>query len=175
MSCELKKRNINNFYWFWVNNDFFDSYIGYFTPVDIAVYAYLCRCADNKTQDCFPSEKTIAVNIGSSDRTVRKSIKKLTLYRIVVVTKKRGSKGKWLHNFYNLINKSEWFIPKPKELVSSGGSSNIINPEEFKHINRRNLIPLNNTKLNKKINYIRKGAREITNKFSLNRPDNESP
>ena len=40
-------------------------------PNEIAVFTFLCSCADNKTFDCFPSVKKIAKACNMGQSTVR--------------------------------------------------------------------------------------------------------
>ena len=46
-------------------------------PGELAVYAYLRRCENRKTQQCWPSDKTIGKAAGMSENTVSKYIGKL--------------------------------------------------------------------------------------------------
>lgn len=46
-------------------------------PNEIAVFAYLCSCADNKTFECFPSAQKIAKACGVGESTVRAITHKL--------------------------------------------------------------------------------------------------
>ncbi len=43
-------------------------------PGELAVYAYLLRCANRKTGQCWPSYKTIGRAVGLSPNTVRKYV-----------------------------------------------------------------------------------------------------
>ena len=46
-------------------------------PGELAVYAYLRRCENRKTHQCWPSYKTIGKAVGMSENTVSKYIGKL--------------------------------------------------------------------------------------------------
>lgn len=46
-------------------------------PGDLAVYAYLRRCADWKTGTCHPSYETIGSAVGLSKGSVRKYVSRL--------------------------------------------------------------------------------------------------
>ena len=46
-------------------------------PGELAVYAYLRRCENRKTHQCWPSYKTIGQAVGMSENTVSKYIGKL--------------------------------------------------------------------------------------------------
>ena len=47
------------------------------SPGEFAVYAYLLRCANRRTQQCWPSYKTIGMATQMSVNTVRKHIRSL--------------------------------------------------------------------------------------------------
>ena len=68
------------------------------------VYVSLCRHADNKTQECWPSLKKIAEELNISLPMVQRAIKILEKNQIII--KKRL--GKKLNNRYVLLDKSEW-------------------------------------------------------------------
>ena len=46
-------------------------------PGELAVYAYLCRCENRKTHQCWPCYKTIGKAVDMSENTVSKYIGKL--------------------------------------------------------------------------------------------------
>lgn len=50
---------------------------------EIAVYAYLLRCENRKTFQCYPSYKTIGKAVGMSKNTVRKHVDGLTKKRLI--------------------------------------------------------------------------------------------
>lgn len=50
---------------------------------EIAVYAYLLRCENRKTFQCYPSYKTIGNAVGMSKNTVRKHVDGLTKKRLI--------------------------------------------------------------------------------------------
>lgn|SRR5699024_508134 len=60
---------------------------------DIAVIACICSFADNYTGEAFPKVETIAECIGSSSRTVHRSLKRLSEKGVLEIekTKKKGS------------------------------------------------------------------------------------
>ena len=43
-------------------------------PGELAIYAYLRRCENRKTHQCWPSYKTIGKAVGMSENTVRKHV-----------------------------------------------------------------------------------------------------
>ena len=50
---------------------------------EIAVYAYLLRCENRKTFQCYPSYKTIGNAIGMSKNTVKKYVDSLIKKRLI--------------------------------------------------------------------------------------------
>jgi len=72
-----------------------------------AVYNSLCRHAEFQTQKAFPSQQKIAYEHKISVRTVRRGLKKLIDYKIVIAEQIR-EKGKFRSYLYTLLNKSEW-------------------------------------------------------------------
>lgn len=61
----------------WIDNEVIDQHSKKIGALALAVYAVLCRHADNKTGTCFPSQCLIAEKLSISIPTVRKSIKAL--------------------------------------------------------------------------------------------------
>jgi helix-turn-helix protein len=66
-----------------------------------AVYGVLCRFADNRSQRCFPSQKTIADIINCSPTTVRKGLALLQKEKLISVAQK-GKLGRRF-NIYTLL------------------------------------------------------------------------
>ena len=66
-------------------------------PGELAVYAYLRRCENRKTHQCWPSYKTIGRAVGMSENTVAKYIGSLEHKGLIrteptIVTTKAGKK-----------------------------------------------------------------------------------
>ena len=66
-------------------------------PGELAVYAYLRRCENRKTHQCWPSYKTIGKAVGMSENTVAKYIGSLEHKGLIrteptIVTTKAGKK-----------------------------------------------------------------------------------
>ena len=66
-------------------------------PGELAVYAYLRRCENRKTHQCWPSYKTIGRAVGMSENTVAKHVASLENKRRIrteptLVTTKAGKK-----------------------------------------------------------------------------------
>ena len=64
----------------------------------IAVYAVLCRFANNDTQEAYPSLATIARLIGCSKPTVIKSLKTLETEALISIEKVKSQHGDHDHN-----------------------------------------------------------------------------
>jgi len=104
---------------YWMDDTYLNGYAKYLRPMATAVYMSLCRHAD-KEQSCFPAEITIAKEHGIGERTVRGKIALLKDWNIIRSKRTRSQKGKWMHNTYFLLDKSEWKRPQAK---SASGSS----------------------------------------------------
>lgn len=94
-----------------------DAYLnGYARLCGIAatgVYMSLCRHA-SKEQQCFPSKKLMGEELGISEKTVFRALKKLEEWNIVRVENQgRKKDGSFRNNLYTLLDKSVW-KSKPK-------------------------------------------------------------
>ena len=74
-----------------------DIFILGLCPGELAVYAYLRRCENRKTHQCWPSYKTIGNAVGMSENTVAKHVASLENKRLIrteptTVTTKAGKK-----------------------------------------------------------------------------------
>ena len=107
----FKVRDKRNKGWFYIDNEYLNGLGRYLGPTCIAVYVSLCRHANNN-QECFPSQTKIAEEIGSTDRSVRRAIKKLEEHNVIRLIRERKSGGQWLNNTYYLLDKVEWVYPK---------------------------------------------------------------
>jgi DNA-binding Lrp family transcriptional regulator len=107
----FKVRDKRNRGWFWIENEYFNGFGKILGANAIAVYVCLCRHADNE-QKCFPSQKEIAKELKLGERTVREIIRAFQKYKIIEIERTRTSKGKWLHNTYWLLDKTEWIYPE---------------------------------------------------------------
>ena len=66
-------------------------------PGELAVYAYLRRCENRKTHQCWPSYKTIGKAVGMSENTVAKYVASLERRGLIrteptIVTTRAGKK-----------------------------------------------------------------------------------
>lgn len=137
MSESIKIRDRRNKGWFWVDNEIIDTYGKYIGPLGIAVYLSLCRHADVQSQWSFPSQETIAMELGISSRCVRDYL--LLLQKIKMIKKERHRdivSKRWISNTYALLDQSQW--AKPSEL-GSYGKRNVV-PKSH-----RNVVPTKET------------------------------
>ena len=109
---DFKVRDLRKKEQFIIDDAYLNGYGRIFGPIGTAVYLSLCRRADKK-QSCWPSEIRIAADHGMTDRTVRKYIKIFAEANLVRIEHERTQSGKWPHNIYYLLDKSEW--KKPEE------------------------------------------------------------
>jgi DNA-binding transcriptional regulator GbsR (MarR family) len=75
------------------------------------VYNSLWRHADRDGRS-FPSIELMAKQHGVSENTIRRGLKTLVDFNLVIREEKRDSKGKFIHNIYTLTDKLEWKVPK---------------------------------------------------------------
>lgn len=61
----------------WIDNEVVDQHAKKVGAIALAVYAVLCRHADNKTGNCFPSQSLMAEKLGISISSIRRSVKAL--------------------------------------------------------------------------------------------------
>ncbi|HAC3037591.1 TPA_asm: helix-turn-helix domain-containing protein [Listeria monocytogenes] len=71
---------------------------------DLALYLALCKFANNKTQQCYPSKKSLLKVSRISDKPFRKALKHLIEYGYVKVETRLSTDGKQLSNMYTLVN-----------------------------------------------------------------------
>ncbi len=102
-----------------MDNEYLNGWAKYFGAIGTAIYVSLCRHADNETQTCFPSQETIAAELGISTRTVKKYINLFQKYNVIGVLRERDYTTKmWKTNVYRLLDKCHW--SKPGESVAHG-------------------------------------------------------
>lgn len=72
----------------------------------VAVYCYLCDRAD-KNGECFPSAKTIALDLSLSKRTVFRALNELEKYGLIAKKKRMRTSGGTSSNLYKLTDISK--------------------------------------------------------------------
>jgi hypothetical protein len=107
------------------------------------VYMILCRHANYKTQEAFPSKKLIAEKLGIGERTVFSAIKKLK-ERNIIKSESQGRKDNGLFNVRNyiLIDKTEWKYP-PQANIAVGKKQH--SPQANNDTHRRQPLPKKET------------------------------
>ena len=114
MNRPFKVRDFRNKQFFMVDDLYLNGYARLLGTTASMVYINLCRHAD-KGQTCFPTEETIAKEIGVKERTVMEKIKILKSWSLISTIKRRSKDGKWKHNVYTLFDKSMWKDKPPTE------------------------------------------------------------
>ena len=87
------------------------------TPGELAVYAFLMRCENRKTYQCYPSYRTIGEAVGISRNTVKKHVdslveKQLIFTESTTVTLKDGTQrnGSLLYTIRPLADAREYHL-----------------------------------------------------------------
>ena len=87
------------------------------TPGELAVYAFLMRCENRKTYQCYPSYRTIGEAVGMSRNTVKKHVDSLVEKQLIfteptIVTLKDGTKrnGSLLYTIRPLADAREYHL-----------------------------------------------------------------
>ncbi len=90
--------------YFTVDNIVMDEYGALLKPCGIAVYACLCRFA-NQDQECWPFHATIAKRCGMSARQVGREIVKLAQLELILITPRCDPETKaQTSNLYTLLD-----------------------------------------------------------------------
>ena len=87
------------------------------TPGELAVYAFLLKCENRETYQCYPSYRTIGEAVGMSRNTVKKHVDSLVEKRLIyteptTVTLKDGTKrnGNLLYTIRPIQEAKEYFV-----------------------------------------------------------------
>ena len=137
----FKVRDRRNRGWFYLDNDYLNGYAKIFGPIGTGIYLSLCRHVDGG-QKCFPSEKTMADELNIGERTVRKYLKQLEAWNLIVIEKTRSDQGKFLHNVYWLSDKTEW---KKKPSANGADGTESAKPTAHDDRNHRHDMPHKDT------------------------------
>ena len=90
--------------WFFVQNTIIDDYGEQLGPYGIAIYATLCRFANNERQDCFPNHATLAHRIGTSKRQVVRKLRQLLALKLISWDRQQMPTGGNTSNLYVLLD-----------------------------------------------------------------------
>ena len=87
------------------------------TPGELAVYAFLLKCENRETYQCYPSYRTIGEAVGMSRNTVKKHVDSLVEKRLLyteptTVTLQDGTKrnGSLLYTIRPIQEAKEYFV-----------------------------------------------------------------
>lgn len=114
---ELEQNQEKYAYFFLTDNILINKYGKALTPYGIAIYCSI-RWRTNTDDISWPSEKTIASELGISKRTVIRYLKVLIAYNILMKTRVPGPSGRWAYNVYQTVEREKWL--EPDALVSPG-------------------------------------------------------
>lgn len=94
----------------------------------IRVYCCLRRYADNKTGQCYPSRKALALRSRCSIATVDRCIKELTDNGAIRVAKRKNAAGDWTSNLYTVLalpnGVASDLTPPRTRIVATGSPTN---------------------------------------------------
>lgn len=102
MSDEV--RDQRNPGWSWFDDRLVKEYGRELGSTGIAVYMVLCTFANNETQQCYPSHKTIATMLGISRPTVKKYLEKLRDMGWIQWDIRHEENGARTSNLYTLLS-----------------------------------------------------------------------
>ena len=125
---EIKIRNKRNKGWFYLDNEYLNGYARLMNPLASLVYISLCRHADNESQQCFPSMKLIAEELGISTKTVERCTKELQSWNIISIEKSKREDGTQAPNNYTLLDKEVW-VKKPTDCESVSVDRQTVSPK----------------------------------------------
>lgn len=125
--------------WFRIDNIVVDDLLNQIGVSAFAVYAILCRLADNESQDCFPSTTYLCGKTGLTPPTVRKAVKSLIDSGMIQVEQRYRDDGSQTSNLITLLDvPANPSIPPPSKNFTPGEYKKVIPPPG------KNLTP-NNT------------------------------
>lgn len=119
-------RNIERPGWYWINKEIISVYGQSLKSSGIAVYNVLAFYANQKTQTCFPSQRSIAELLGLSRMTVNRKIRQLKELGLLDVARLKN------HCSYFLLRPDESSTLQPCNL----GDTRDVTPEDRNNNNR---------------------------------------
>lgn len=87
---KFQSRNIKDRGWFWTDNNAFEVVSDVFGARGVAIYAWLCRYADQDTQECFPSISKLVQKCRIKRNNVIEILRKMQDLKIIAVIKNDG-------------------------------------------------------------------------------------
>jgi len=92
----------------------------------VRVYCCLRRYADNKTGECWPSRRTLAMRARLSIATLDRCLKELVEHGAIRMERRKGNNGDWTSNLYTVLSMpmgvASDLIP-PRPVIAATGSS----------------------------------------------------
>ena len=125
-SCYPSRDAIRNY--FPLPNEIFQLGL---TPGELAVYAFLLKCENRETYQCYPSYRTIGEAVGMSRNTVKKHVDSLVEKRLLyteptTVTLQDGTKrnGSLLYTIRPIQEAKEYYVEQ--QAKACGGSMKLV-------------------------------------------------
>lgn len=94
----------------------------------VRVYCCLRRYADNKTGECYPSRRTLAMRSRMSVATLDRCIKELVQHGAITVQRRLNSHGDWSSNLYTVLSMPLGVVTDltpPRPMLAATGSSKV--------------------------------------------------
>lgn len=92
----------------------------------VRVYCCLRRYADNKSGECWPSRRTLAMRSRTSITTLDRCLKELVDNGAIRMERRKNSSGDWTSNLYTVLSMplgvASDFIPPRPVIATTGGS-----------------------------------------------------
>lgn len=92
----------------------------------VRVYCCLRRYADNKSGECWPSRRTLAMRSRTSITTLDRCLKELVENGAIRMERRKNSNGDWTSNLYTVLSMPEGvassLIPPRPVIATTGGS-----------------------------------------------------
>ena len=95
----IEIRDLRDGKFLWIDKSALKAISEKASPMEVAVYSWLCYYANYKAQDCFPSVATLAKHAGVSRRTIMRALKRLEELRAVSIERTNGKVS-----VYKLLN-----------------------------------------------------------------------
>ena len=94
----------------------------------VRVYCCLRRYADNKTGQCWPSRRTLAMRARCSIATLDRAVKELAEHGALRVVKRKSASGDWSSNLYTVMSVPNGVVSKvalPASRIGTTGTPTV--------------------------------------------------
>lgn len=94
----------------------------------IRVYCTLRRYADNKTGECYPSRRSIAMRARLSIATLDRCLRELVEHGAIIVERRKSASGDWTSNLYTVLSMPHGVaadLTPPRPVIAATGSSKV--------------------------------------------------